>query len=451
MRDEDKTQSQLIDELRLMRSRLDELEGVESDCSPALDAYREGERRLLESAAEVSFEGIVFILDGKITYVNETFARMTGYTRSELVGTNFLELLAPESVSVLKGHLDNNIEEACELLGIRRNGATLPLEIHSKLVPYSGKMIRAAAVRDISDRKRSAEALETANRQLMSIIDFLPDATFVIDQQGKVIAWNRAIEAMTGIRKEDILGKGENAYAIAFYGKPNPMLIDMVVKGCTEHADSYDFVESEEGQVCAEVFVPNLYKGKGAYIWGTASPIYGLDGDILGAIESIRDVSKRKAMESALRQREKALEDKTRELQEMNAALNVLLQKRLEDQQELQERVLSNLREMILPYLEKLKQSRLNENQRSSILVLESRLHEVLSPFLKNVSTKLANLTPMEIQVASLVKDGRTSKEIARLLGVAQKTVSAHRYNLRTKLGLKNQKANLRSHLLSLH
>jgi len=299
-------------------------------------------------------------------------------------------------------------------------------------------------------RRQKAEAeLRESQQQLSYIIDFLPDATLVVDKERKVIAWNRAVEEMTGVRKEDILGKGDYAYAVAFYGKPRPMLLDMVVTGGAEPAAGYDFVERKGNQLRAEGHAPNAFQGRGAYVWGTAAPLYDREGNIAGAIESIRDISKRKAMESALQQREKALENKTHQLEEMNAALNVLLQKRADDEKELQESVLANLKEMVLPYLDKIKQSRLDETQRTYIGILESHLNEVLSPFLKNLSTKFTGLTPTELQVAGLVKDGKTTKEIARLLGVAPKTVSAHRYNLRVKLGLKNEKINLRSHLLS--
>jgi PAS domain S-box-containing protein len=285
---------------------------------------------------------------------------------------------------------------------------------------------------------------------LTDIIEFLPDATLVIDRQGTVIAWNRAIEQMTGVTKKDMLGRGHYAYAIPFYGESRPILIDLVLKSCIEHVESYDFIEWKGDDICAEVFVPNAYGGKGAYLWATASPLFDRYGKVIGAIESIRNVTERKEIESVLQQREKALENKTRQLEETNAALNVLLQKRVDDQKELQESVLSNMKKMILPYLEKIRKSHLDENQRTCIDILESHLNEILSPFFNRISTKFSNLTPVEMQVAGLVKDGKTSKEIAQLLGVAEKTVSAHRYNLRVKLGLKNEKINLRSHLLSL-
>lgn len=298
--------------------------------------------------------------------------------------------------------------------------------------------------------KCAEETLTIPHQQLMDVIEFLPDATVVIDRKGRVVAWNRAIEEMTGVMESDILGKGDHAYAIPFYGEPRPILIDFALNGKPTPSESYDFLESIHNTLYAEVFVGNAYGAKGAYLWATASPLCDREGNLIGAIESIRDITERKAMESALRQRENALEEKTHQLEETNTALKVLLQKRMDDQKGLQESVFSNMKEMIAPCLEKIRKSHLNEHQRTYIDILESHLNEILSPFLKNISTRFAHLTPMEIQVASLVREGKTSKEIARLLGVAEKTVSVHRYNLRIKLGLKNEKINLRSHLLSI-
>lgn len=154
------------------------------------------------------------------------------------------------------------------------------------------------------DRKRANELLRKANQQLQNIIDFLPDATFVIDKDRKVIAWNRAIEQMTGVNKQNIVGKGDYAYAIPFYGERRPMLIDLVMSEVEGIEQYYDFVERGERGVFGEAFVPNTYQAKGAYLWGTASALCDDKGRVTGAIQSIRDISERKNVEEALRQNE---------------------------------------------------------------------------------------------------------------------------------------------------
>ena len=115
---------------------------------------------------------------------------------------------------------------------------------------------------NITERKRSEDALQAAHEQFKGIIEFLPDATFVIDREGKVIAWNRAIEEMTGVPKEKMIGMGDYAYAVPFYGEPRPMLIDLVTKGIDGHSNLYDFIELHDKLLSAEVFTPNDLRRK---------------------------------------------------------------------------------------------------------------------------------------------------------------------------------------------
>lgn len=157
---------------------------------------------------------------------------------------------------------------------------------------------------ETSERKRANEALKKAYRRLQDIINFLPDATFVIDRKKEVIAWNHAIEEMTGTKQEDILGKGNYEYAIPFYGERRPIIIDLVMNGENEIEGTYDFVERKDETIFGEAYVPKLYKGRGAYLWGTSSPLFDQDGSVIGAIQSIRDVSDRKQAQEALRQSE---------------------------------------------------------------------------------------------------------------------------------------------------
>jgi len=117
--------------------------------------------------------------------------------------------------------------------------------------------------------------------------------------------------------------------------------------------------------------------------------------------------------------------------------------------EELEEKVLSNIKELVDPYLEKLEGSG-SDAKKIYLSIIKSNIDEITSPFTRKLSSKYLNLTPSEIRIANLVKQGKTSKEIAGILHISGKTVGFHRENVRKKLGLKNQKANLRSHLLSL-
>jgi DNA-binding CsgD family transcriptional regulator len=172
----------------------------------------------------------------------------------------------------------------------------------------------------------------------------------------------------------------------------------------------------------------------------------------------VRDIGKRKRIEAALQKAHNELlevnmelEVKTSSLEEVNTALKILLEKRNEDKVEIEERLLLNINEMILPYLEKLRKSRSNELQQSYADILESNLKEITSPFYQKMASDYYHLTPKEIQIAGLIKQGKTTKEIAELIQSSPRAIEFHRNNLRKKFGLTNTKTNLMTHLLTLN
>jgi len=154
---------------------------------------------------------------------------------------------------------------------------------------------------DITERKKAEMALRDSENKLAAIIEFLPDATFVIDMDGMVIAWNRAIEEMTGISKSDMIGQGDHAYTVPFYGERRQHLLDLLDKDEKEIASKYQYVQRKGEILYAETFTPALYGSKGAYVWATVGPIFDVQGNCVGAIESIRDITDRKRAEEELR------------------------------------------------------------------------------------------------------------------------------------------------------
>jgi len=170
----------------------------------------------------------------------------------------------------------------------------------------------------------------------------------------------------------------------------------------------------------------------------------------LRVIVTHEDITALKEAQERLKTRERELEEKNRDMEELNTALKVLLRRREEDKGELEERVLGNVKQRVLPYLERLKGARLEPEAAEYARILETGLKEIVSPFLHRLTSSYLSLTPQEIQVAGLVKDGKMTKEIAQLLNVSTSGVDFHRKNIRKKLGLTSKKANLRSHLLSL-
>jgi PAS domain S-box-containing protein len=157
------------------------------------------------------------------------------------------------------------------------------------------------------------------------------------------------------------------------------------------------------------------------------------------------DISERKQLEGELRQQSEKLENlvaertaelaiRNKSLEEMNTALNVLLQKRDEDKRKMEEIIVSNFKSLVYPYLEKMQNDSSDNKQHLLFSIMDTHLDELLSPFMNNLQQ--FNLTPKELQVAAMVKDGKTTKEIAAILGVEVSSIDYHRHNIRKKLGL---------------
>jgi len=142
--------------------------------------------------------------------------------------------------------------------------------------------------------------LRESEQQLHQIIEFLPDATFAIDNEGRVIAWNRAIEEMTGVKKAQILYRGNYEYAVPFYKERRLVLADLILKEDVESAAKYPYIENEGNKIISEVFIPHFRGGRGAHLFFSATALIDADGKVTGAIESIRDVTDEVMTESAL-------------------------------------------------------------------------------------------------------------------------------------------------------
>jgi PAS domain S-box-containing protein len=151
--------------------------------------------------------------------------------------------------------------------------------------------------------KIAADHLKESEKRLSNIIDFLPDATFVVDLGGKVISWNKAMENLTHVKAVGILGRGDYEYSLPFYSQRRPMLIDFVLKPNEYFEKEYEHFERKEGTIIAENHLPNL--NSGTYLFTTAAALHDSEGHTIGAIESLRDVTERKMMEQKL-QRDKA-------------------------------------------------------------------------------------------------------------------------------------------------
>jgi two-component system sensor histidine kinase/response regulator len=188
----------------------------------------------------------------------------------------------------------------------KANGDLVPVEVSLTTISNQGRQQIHTIWRDISERKIIQDILENTNRRLNDIIEFLPDATMVIDYRGVVQAWNRAMEELSGVKAEDILGKNDYEYAIPFWGVRRPIMVDLAMVWDEEMAKTYKYVRQEGQTLISESSVPGL-RPEGAVLFNTARALYNEKGEVVGAIEAIRDVTEQIRAEAALAESENRL------------------------------------------------------------------------------------------------------------------------------------------------
>ena len=184
--------------------------------------------------------------------------------------------------------------------------------------------------------------------------------------------------------------------------------------------------------------------------WYYMRAIRMIGDDPIRVVVSHEDITALKLTEEALRKSRQEIVEREQSLEEANIALKVLLKQREQDKAELERKVLANVKGLVFPYLEKLRTARLKPRERTLVEIVETHLKDIISPFLQHMANADLVLTPQEMQVAALIRDGKSSKEIASILIVSEATVNFHRKNLREKFGLKNKRVNLRAYLLSM-
>jgi len=292
----------------------------------------------------------------------------------------------------------------------------------------SGCVVNA---RDITESKQVEEALRESEERYKSLFINNHSVMLLVDPESANI-----VDA--------------NPAAISFYGWSHEELTRKQITDINTLTERQVFQEMKRAKTERRrifYFKHRLASGKIRDVEVYSGPIKVYARELLYSI--IHDITKRKQAELALIERGKELENKTHELEEVNAALKVLLKHRDEDKKEFEEKVIANVKKLVLPYFEKLYKSRLNDRQMVYLNIIKSNLEDIITPFIHQLSSKYSDLTPSEIQIAGLIKDGKTTKEIAELLNSSTGTIDFHRNNLRKKLDLRNTKTNLRSFLLS--
>ncbi len=245
---------------------------------------------------------------GRITRWNEAAAEIYGYSFQELQGKSGFDLYAdPAELEVMLTQLRRHgYVRNYEISMKKKDGGIFPVSLSIRLLrdrenrvtgsitaarDLSGiKQAMAQLQNEITQHKQVQQALLESERTLAGIIDFLPDATLVIDREGRVIAWNKAIEEMTGVKATDMVGKGDYEYALPFYGERRPILIDLVLRPQAEMEPYYHDIKREGLALLGVAHFPS-FRGKETYLFGKACVLLDSQGQLIGSIESIRDIT----------------------------------------------------------------------------------------------------------------------------------------------------------------
>jgi len=376
--------------------------------------------------------------DTTIRLVNSQFEKLSGYRKEEWEGKkSWTEFAAPKDVGRMMNYHRRRrtnpglVPRNYEFSLIDSLGRTREVTLTVDMIPGTKKSV--ASLLDITERKRSEEKMLESENLYRTIFETTGTATIIVEEDMTVSLVNTEFEKMSGSPKSYWEGK----------------------RSWTEFASKKDVSRMKKYHFARRVD-PNLAPRN--YEFGFIDRQKNLKDTIITismipgtkkSVASFVDITERKRAEKELKKREAELQINSANLQEVNTALRILLKQREEDKNELESKVLSNVKELVLPYIEKIKKLRMDKRGLAYIESLESNLKDIISPFSYKLSSQYLNLTPKELQVANLIREGKTSKEIAEMTNVSRSAIDIHRYRIRNKLGLNNKKANLRSYLSS--
>jgi PAS domain S-box-containing protein len=247
---------------------------------------------------------------------------------------------------------------------------------------------------------------------------------------------NRAALAFAGVREEHVMGR--KFWLTPWWSHSRKLMTTL--RNAVKEAASGRLMRFEATHVSSE--------GCPHHFDFSLKPVPDGDGKVSFLIAEGRDITDRKAAEEALKRREEELQFKTRNLEEANIALRALARHIEENRQELEKNIVLNLRTLVFPYIEKMQRSNLSIRQKMFMEIIEKNLNDVISPFVRAIGH--FDLTPTEMHIAGLIRDGRKTKEIAESLHISRRAVEVHRYNIRKKLKINRSTHNLCAFLRSL-
>ena len=326
---------------------------------------------------------------------------------------------------------------------------------------------------ELAERRKAEARIRESEQRYRNFLESSPDPIVVYDMNGHTTYVNPAFEQTFGLARADILGRQidfvppeawpetREAISIMMAGKKISLFetqrftsdgrkLDVQLSSCLytdeegRHAGNIVTLRDISDRKKAEKALRNYQDQLEELVRERTAELNEAN------LRLGREVEERKEAQKKLVRRETDLKAQSQHLEEVNTALRVLLKQREEDKEELQRIVLNNVKRLVLPYLEQLKNAPLSTRQQTLVRILETNLNNIVSPLVNRLSTRFAAFTPTEMRVANLIKEGRSNEDIAGLLLVSKNTVLFHRHNIRKKMKLLRTGGNLRSLLLTL-
>ena len=425
----------------------------------------ERHKQWLEMALEGSREGLwtIDFKSGKMDFAYTNVLTILGYTTEEFKNEQFIQehvraalarightpddlknapliwdkLTHPEDLPEVQRRLDAHFAGEtpyyeCQYRSLAKNGEWRWILGHGRVIgrDEQGRPLEAVGTHiDIDQLKRTEESLRQSETLFRSLVESAPIAIMLVESSDELIYANPRFLDLFGYTHAEVGSleswwetsspdpNARKKYRAALQDSPtNSIMVDVVCKDSSVKHALLQLVEMPDGRKLI------------AYEDMTAQIIY----------------------ERALQKREKELQEKSEKLEEMNAALRVLLSRMNTDREELEHKMFVNIRDMIIPYVDKLEMISHGEAQQSYLNIIKTNLQNVVSSFNLQLAKQSVNLTPREMQVANMINEGMTNKDISAILYISNSAVEFHRHNIRKKLNIVDKKVNLKTHLRSI-
>jgi PAS domain S-box-containing protein len=393
------------------------------------------------------FTGIAMVIldeDTTIVSMNKECEKLIGYTKEEAEGKkSWTEFVVNEELEKLteyhrRRRIDpTRIPQTYETRIIDKFKNVRDVSVNATMIPNTKKSI--ASLLDITEKNTIMRALKKSEQTFRALVEQLPNTVIYIaalDESSTTLYVSPQIANLLGFTQEEYAKNPEIWYE-CLHPDDKARIMDQIAR----------YHKTGE-QFCAEY---KMCRKDKQIIWFSdhAEIINDEKGNPIFLLGVNTDITERKEHELKLKEKEIELVSQNQKLEEMNTALEVLLRKGEKDKKELEDKVLINIKQLIMPYVMELKKIVTHAQQKTVVEIIESNLGDIISSFAYTLSQLNLNLTPKEIMIANLIKQGKTTKEICDLLRSSEKAVSFHRGNIRKKLGLMNKKISLKSFLIA--